>query len=45
MNELGGTYTGKVLSPGSVYCFNKTGTLAPDGRTIQWSNGSVWKRR
>ena len=44
MNELGGTFSGKVLSPTMIACFNKTGTLSKDGKTIEWSDGVVWAR-
>ena len=44
MNEFGGIYRGRVLSETSISCFNKTGVLAADGVTLQWSDGVVWKR-
>jgi hypothetical protein len=44
MNELGGIFRGRVLSETSISCFNKTGVLARDGVTLQWSDGVVWKR-
>ena len=44
MNELGGIFHGRVLSKTSLACFNKTGVLAGDGVTLQWSDGVVWKR-
>ena len=44
MNELGGTFSGKVLSATSIACFNKTGTLSKDGKTIEWSDGVIWAR-
>ncbi len=44
MNELGGTFTGKVLSETSIACFNKTGTLSKDGKAIEWSDGVIWVR-
>ena len=44
MNELGGTFSGRVLSPNAVACFNKTGTLSKDGKTIEWSDGVIWAR-
>ena len=44
MNELGGTFSGKVLSATSIACFNKTGTLSADGKTIAWSDGVIWIR-
>ncbi len=44
MNELGGTFSGKVLSANVIACFNKTGTLSQDGKTIEWSDGVVWAR-
>ena len=44
MNELGGTFSGRVLSANSIACFNKTGTLSKDGKTIEWSDGVVWAR-
>jgi hypothetical protein len=43
-NELGGIYHGKALSDHSIYCFNKTGVLLKDGKTIQWDDGVIWKR-
>ena len=45
MNEFGGTFTGRRLTERSISCFNKTGTLSQDGRSILWSNGAVWTRR
>jgi hypothetical protein len=45
INEFGGIYRGRVLSETSISCFNKTGVLAADGVTLQWSDGVVWKRR
>ena len=44
MNELGGIFSGKILSPNVVACFNKTGTLSQDGKTIEWSDGVIWAR-
>jgi hypothetical protein len=44
LNELGGIYHGKALSDRSIYCFNKTGVLLKDGKTIQWDDGVIWKR-
>jgi hypothetical protein len=44
MNELGGIYRGKLLSDGSLSCFNKIGKLSADGQTIHWSNGMIWRR-
>ncbi len=44
MNELGGTFSGKVLSANVIACFNKTGTLSKDGRSIEWSDGVIWAR-
>ena len=44
MNELGGTFSGEVLSATSIACFNKTGTLSEDGKTIVWSDGVIWVR-
>ena len=44
MNGLGGTFSGKVLSPTMIACFNKTGTLSKDGKTIEWSDGVIWAR-
>ena len=44
MNELGGTFSGEVLSAKSIACFNKTGTLSEDGKTIVWSDGVIWAR-
>ena len=45
MNEFGGTFTGKRLTDRSISCFNRTGVLSRDGRSILWSNGAVWTRR
>jgi hypothetical protein len=45
MNEFGGVYHGRLLSGGSLSCFNKTGKLKSDGQTIQWDDGVIWKRR
>ena len=44
MNELGGMFHGLVLSPTMLACFKKTGTLAPDGVTLTWSDGVIWRR-
>jgi hypothetical protein len=44
MNEFGGLFRGRVLSETSISCFNKTGVLASDGVTLNWSDGVVWKR-
>ena len=44
-SELGGIYTGRLLTDRSVSCFNTTGTLSDDGTQVLWSNGAVWKRR
>ena len=44
MNELGGTFSGRVLSPNAIACFNTPGTLSKDGNTIEWSDGVVWAR-
>ena len=44
MNEFGGLFRGRVLTATSIACFNKTGVLAPDGVTLNWSDGVVWKR-
>jgi hypothetical protein len=43
-NELGGIFHGKVLSDHSISCFNKTGVLSADGKTILWDGGVVWRR-
>lgn len=44
MNELGGMFHGRVLGPNALACFKKTGSLAPDGVTLTWSDGVVWRR-
>ena len=44
-SELGGLYTGRLLTERSVACFGKTGMLSDDGTMLLWSNGGVWKRR
>jgi len=44
MNEFGGLFRGKVLGPGAVACFRKIGRLSPDGLTLVWDDGVVWKR-
>jgi hypothetical protein len=44
-NEFGGLFTGRLLGDGSIACFNKTGVFAPDGVTLNWSDGVIWKRR
>jgi hypothetical protein len=44
MNEFGGLFRGKLLSPTAVACFRQTGALDPDGTTLRWSNGVIWKR-
>jgi hypothetical protein len=33
-----------VLTDHSISCFNKTGVLSVDGKTIHWDGGIVWKR-
>jgi hypothetical protein len=43
-NELGGIYHGRLLSKNSLYCFNKTGTLSADDKTIRWDDGVLWKK-
>ena len=44
-SDLGGVFSGTVLSGTSVACFNMIGTLSHDGKAIVWSNGGVWERR
>jgi hypothetical protein len=44
MNEFGGLFRGKLLSPTSVGCFHQTGRLGRDGTTLTWSNGVIWRR-
>jgi len=44
VNEYGGLFQGKVVAPGVVACFRKTGRLSADGLTITWSDGVIWKR-
>jgi hypothetical protein len=43
-NELGGIYHGRLLSKDSIACFNKTGAISADGKTIRWDDGVIWKR-
>ena len=43
-NELGGIYQGRLLSRNSLYCFNKTGAISADGKTIRWDDGVIWKK-
>jgi hypothetical protein len=43
-NEFGGLFVGALLSPRSVACFHKVGTLSPDGNILQWDSGMVWRR-
>jgi hypothetical protein len=43
-NELGGIYRGKLLSDGSLSCFNTVGKLSADGQAIRWNNGMIWRR-
>jgi hypothetical protein len=43
-NELGGIFYGRVLTETSITCFNKTGALSPDRKTIRWDGGMVWTR-
>jgi hypothetical protein len=43
-NELGGIYHGRLLSKDSIACFNKTGAVSADGKTIRWDDGVIWKR-
>jgi len=44
VNEYGGLFRGQVLSAESVACFRKTGRLSPDGSTLTWSDGVIWRR-
>ena len=44
VNEFGGLFRGKVIGPGAVACFRKTGQLSRDGLTLVWDDGVVWKR-
>jgi hypothetical protein len=44
-NEFGGLFTGRALGGDKIACFNKVGVFAPDGVTLNWSDGVVWKRR
>jgi hypothetical protein len=44
-NEIGGLFVGRALGDGSVACFNKIGKFAPDGVTLNWSDGVIWRRR
>jgi hypothetical protein len=43
-NEFGGLFRGQVLGADSVACFGKTGRLASDGLTLNWSDGVIWRR-
>jgi len=45
VDELGGLFKGQRLSENAVSCFRQTGVLGPDGQTITWSNGVIWRRR
>jgi hypothetical protein len=44
MNEYGGLFRGEGLGPDVVACFRKTGRLSPDGQTLTWSDGVIWRR-
>ena len=44
MNELGGLFRGQQISPRSLSCFHMIGRLSPDGSTLVWDNGEIWKR-
>jgi hypothetical protein len=43
-NEYGGLFHGRLLADDVLSCFNKTGRLSGDGRTIQWEDGVIWRR-
>jgi ABC-type oligopeptide transport system substrate-binding subunit len=44
VNELGGLFRGQVLGADAVACFRKIGRLSPDGLTLTWSDGVIWRR-
>jgi ABC-type oligopeptide transport system substrate-binding subunit len=44
VNEYGGLFRGEAFGPDAVACFRKTGRLSPDGLTLTWSDGVIWKR-
>jgi hypothetical protein len=44
MNELGGIFHGRRLNPRSIACFNQTGVLSADGKTLTWTNGEIWEK-
>jgi hypothetical protein len=44
MNEYGGLFRGRLVGEDSVACFRKIGSLSPDGETLTWSDGVVWRR-
>jgi hypothetical protein len=44
VNEYGGLFRGQVLGADSVACFRKIGRLSPDGLTLTWSDGVIWRR-
>jgi hypothetical protein len=43
-NEYGGLFHGRLLADNVLSCFNKTGRLLGDGKTIRWDDGVIWKR-
>ncbi len=43
-DEFGGLYFGKTLDARSIACFGKVGRLQPDGVTIEWDGGVVWRK-
>jgi hypothetical protein len=43
-NEFGGLFTGRLVGENQIACFNKLGAFAPDGVTLNWSDGVIWKR-
>jgi hypothetical protein len=43
-NEYGGLFRGRLLADNVVSCFNKTGRLLEDGKTVRWDDGVIWQR-
>ena len=44
-NERGDLSKGRLLTKRSVSCFGLVGKLADDNKSIEWSDGNIWRRR
>jgi len=46
-NEVGDVSVGKFQDPNKVVAsgWNLTGTIKPDGQSINWANGTIWSRQ